>query len=80
MRTCKGCLIKELDNKKQYQNMFDYIEGLDEEIKTPYLIYEVRLHTCKSCQSLVNGMCKHCGCFVEMRAAITKNGCPYNKW
>ena len=80
MRICKGCLIRELDSQKQYQNMFDYIAGLDEEIKTHQQVYEVRLHTCKSCSALINGMCKHCGCFVEMRAAITRNNCPRQKW
>ena len=80
MRICKGCLIRELDSSKQYQNMFDYIKGLDEEIKTNHQVYEIRLRTCKGCASLVNGMCKHCGCFVEMRAAITKNGCPRGNW
>lgn len=80
MRICKGCLIKDADTKKQYQSMFDYIAGLDEEIKTNHQVYEVRLHICKGCESLINGMCKHCGCFVEMRAAITKNSCPYQKW
>ena len=80
MRICKGCLIREIDSQRQYQNMFDYIEGLDEEIKVNHQVYEVRLQTCKRCTSLINGMCKHCGCFVEMRAAITKNGCPNRKW
>lgn len=80
MRFCKGCLIREIDNGQQYQNMFQYIEGLDEEIKTNPAVYEVRLRTCKDCTSLINGMCKHCGCFVEMRAAITRNRCPNKKW
>lgn len=80
MRFCKGCLIREIDSNEQYQNMFKYIEGLDENIKTHPSVYEVRLRTCKTCSSLVNGMCKHCGCFVEMRAAITRNQCPNKKW
>ena len=28
------------------------------------------------CDNLINGMCKICGCFVEMRAAVKKNYCP----
>lgn len=80
MKICKGCLIREIDYQKQYQNMFDYIAGLDEEIKTDFQVYEMRLQICKECESLINGMCKHCGCFVEMRAAITCNSCPHQKW
>ena len=69
-----------MNGQEQYEHMFNYIEGLDEDIKTNAQVYEVRLMTCKNCSSLVNGMCKHCGCFVEMRAAITRNSCPYKKW
>ena len=38
--------------------------------------YKKRLDICKECDNLINGMCKICGCFVEMRAAIKKNYCP----
>ncbi|WP_054739965.1 DUF6171 family protein [Cellulosilyticum ruminicola] len=80
MRVCKGCLIRDIDYKKEYQNMYDYINGLDEEIKTDESVYKMRLQTCKDCDALINGMCKYCGCFVEMRAAISHNSCPYKKW
>lgn len=80
MRICKRCLIRDLDEKASYNNMFTYIMQLDEEIKTEASLYEERLGICKQCESLVNGMCKHCGCFVEMRAAVQKNYCPYKKW
>ena len=76
MGECKRCLIRDLDEKAEFENMFTYIAQLDEEIKTDPLTYETRLSTCKTCLSLVNGMCKHCGCFVEMRAAIITNCCP----
>ena len=29
---------------------------------------------------LLSGMCRACGCFVELRAAIAANRCPYEKW
>jgi len=80
MRECKRCLIRDLDERVEFENMFTYIAQLDEEIKTDTLIYEKRLKTCKTCESLVNGMCKHCGCFVEMRAAIITNHCPNRNW
>ena len=80
MRICKRCLIRDLDSQTEYNNMFEYINGLDEQIKTNPQVYEVRLRSCQNCDSLVNGMCKHCGCFVEMRAAISRNYCPSKKW
>ena len=80
MRFCKRCLVRDLDEKAEYENMYLYISQLDEEIKTPAEVYEERLNVCKACESLISGMCKHCGCFVEMRAAVGKNYCPYKKW
>lgn len=80
MRECKGCLIREMDWHNQYEQMYSYIEHLDETIKTHPQVYQIRLRTCKGCKSLMNGMCKHCGCFVEMRAAIAVNSCPRHQW
>ena len=28
----------------------------------------------------MDGMCRACGCYVELRAAMRKNACPYEKW
>lgn len=80
-RVCKRCLTKDMVDKAEYfQNMYDYISNLDETIKTNQPLYEKRLMICKNCDLLTDGMCKACGCFVEMRAAIRKNSCPYEKW
>lgn len=80
MRACKRCLVSELDEREAYENMFTYIAQLDEEIKAEPSLYERRLQTCKACSSLQNGVCRVCGCFVEMRAAVTKNTCPSKNW
>ncbi|MBO5057160.1 MAG: hypothetical protein J6C64_12510 [Lachnospiraceae bacterium] len=69
-----------VDKAEYFQNMYDYISNLDETIKTNQPLYEKRLMICKNCDLLTDGMCKACGCFVEMRAAIRKNSCPYEKW
>lgn len=69
-----------MDKASYFQNMYDYIENLDEAVKTNQPLYEKRLMICKSCDLLADGMCRACGCFVEMRAALAKNGCPYDKW
>lgn len=80
-RVCKRCLTRDMMDKASYfQNMYDYIDNLDESIKTNQPLYEKRLMVCKECDLLADGMCRACGCFVEMRAALAKNGCPYDKW
>lgn len=75
-RFCKRCLLDELFDEKEYKHLQDYIEHLDKHIKTEEKEYNRRLDICKECDNLINGMCKICGCFVEMRAAIKKNYCP----
>lgn len=45
--------------------------------------YERRLGCCDSCPDLINAMCKHCGCFVVLRARKQKMYCPHpggNQW
>ncbi len=80
-RVCKRCLTRDMMDKASYfQNMYDYIDNLDESIKTNQPLYEKRLMVCKECDLLADGMCRACGCFVEMRAALDKNSCPYDKW
>lgn len=81
-RWCRRCLTKEMPDAAYYQNMYDYIKNLEEGLKTPEELYRQRLTLCKGCESLLNGMCRVCGCFVEMRAAVRKNGCPgiIKKW
>lgn len=65
-----------------FQNMYEYIAQLDADKKTEHQLYEQRLMLCKECEQLLNGMCRVCGCFVEMRAAVAKNCCPavHPKW
>ena len=68
--------MDEVLSEAEYKHMKDYINAIDSYIKTNKEEYERRLSLCKSCDYLINGMCKHCGCFVEMRAAVSKNYCP----
>ena len=80
-RVCKRCLTRDMMDKADYfKNMYYYIDNLDPDIKTEASLYENRLVICKQCERLADGMCKGCGCFVEMRAAVAKNSCPYEKW
>lgn len=69
-----------MDEKKYFENLHAYIANLDEELKVDQPLYEKRLAVCKGCDLLAGGMCRACGCYVELRAAMWKNACPYEKW
>ena len=77
---CKKCLLKEMSEEKFKKELADYLESLDEEDKASEPLYEERLSICKQCDYLNAGMCKACGCYVEMRAAMKRRSCPYSKW
>lgn len=79
-RICRKCLTADMDEKKYFENLHSYIANLDEELKACQPLYEKRLAVCKSCDLLADGMCRACGCFVELRAVMRKNVCPYRKW
>lgn len=82
LRFCRRCLTRELmgEQKEYFRNLHEYIANLDAGIKADAAAYEKRLSLCKECDLLYEGMCRTCGCYVELRAAIAKNYCPERKW
>ena len=62
------------------RSLREYIANLDPDIKASEPLYEDRLAVCKECDMLLDGMCRSCGCYVELRAVIEKNICPREKW
>ena len=79
-RICRKCLTADMDEKKYFENLHAYISNLDEELKVDRPLYEKRLAVCKECDLLADAMCRACGCYVELRAIMWKNSCPYEKW
>lgn len=79
-RFCRKCLTNDLNQKEYFSNLHAYINNLEEEIRTDEPLYQERLSVCRDCDLLADGMCRACGCYVELRAAMKKNGCPYEKW
>lgn len=79
-RICRKCLTKDMNRKEYFENLHAYIDNLDDNIKISRPLYEQRLAVCQECDLLIDGMCRTCGCFVELRAAIKNNACPYSKW
>ncbi len=82
LRVCRRCLTREMmgEQEEYFRNLQDYIRNLDPDIKAGPELYEDRLAVCKECDLLYQGMCRSCGCYVELRAAIAKRKCPYGKW
>lgn len=81
-KTCKRCLLLQYPNAEYFKNLYDYIENLDDDIKADENEYNRRLDICIQCPDYLQGMCRICGCFVELRAAIAENECPNvnNRW
>lgn len=81
-RICKRCLLSEFDKDKVYANVFELISLIPADKKADKNEYRRRLSICKGCDSLTNGMCAKCGCFVELRAAKKEQYCPSEnkKW
>jgi hypothetical protein len=78
VRPCR-CLLRELSEADSYKSVYDYISLIPPDLKTEPPELEKRLEACKRCSSLVNGLCRICGCFVEARAAKKPNHCPGEK-
>lgn len=80
-RICKKCLMRDMQDKAEYfSSLKNYIENLEPDIKASQALYEERLGICKECDLLLEGMCRTCGCYVELRAALTRNNCPNRRW
>lgn len=80
-RYCKKCLLRDqIDKTNQYETIQAYLEDLDPDTKATEALYEERLEICKECEMLLEAMCRSCGCYVELRAAVAKNYCPKKKW
>lgn len=76
MINCKRCLLRELDNEELWQRVRRTVEAIPEADRSSSDEYERRLDACRQCGRLLSGVCRVCGCFVEVRAAIRENHCP----
>jgi hypothetical protein len=80
-RYCRKCLMRDMSGEEEFfADLRSYIDAIPEEERTPSERYEQRLDTCRQCDNLLQGMCKACGCYVELRAAKEAGGCPYHHW
>ena len=54
----------------------EYVASLDESVRADEAVYRERLALCQTCDQLMNGTCRLCGCYVETRAAKKGQICP----
>lgn len=76
MEKCKRCLLLEAGEQASYKTVSDYINNLDDDLRVSSQEYERRLSLCKNCEFLIAGMCRKCGCYVEIRAVLKNKSCP----
>ncbi len=78
MEKCRRCLTDEM-GELAYSTIQEYLTFIPPEKKTDDETYRQRLQICLECDDLVNGMCKKCGCFAEIRAAFARSYCPHER-
>ena len=76
---CRKCLLSELSDQALYIQVKKTIEAIPESARAPEDLVRYRLMKCKNCESLFQGMCRECGCYVEVRSARLKSRCPAAK-
>lgn len=74
-RICKKCL-NSIGEEEFHDHLQSYVENLEESVRADEALYKERLVYCRRCAHLQSGICRLCGCFVEMRAAIAVKRCP----
>ena len=82
---CKKCLLMDVDEKAYSEKIERILKLTEQSRKADDTLYEKRLTVCRGCEKLSTagtelGTCLACGCFVELRAAIKQNRCPYKYW
>ena len=76
MQQCKKCLLLEAGERVTYDEIMRYVATLDKRDLVPDEVYSSRLGICQSCDNLLSGMCRKCGCYVEVRARLRDGECP----
>lgn len=74
-RVCIRCLQEALAID-YHGRIASYLEHIDADVKCNQELYRIRLAACNACGNHISGICRICGCFVEMRAAVATRTCP----
>lgn len=71
-----------MDLDSELKNILGYIKEIPADRRAEDNLYRRRLDICRECDSLANGICGKCGCYVELRAAKKEMYCASEekKW
>ncbi len=73
---CKKCLLLEAGEKVTYSEIMAVVDTYDKNDLVDEITLSARLNFCKKCDFLIAGMCRKCGCYVEIRARLKNQSCP----
>ena len=79
---CRRCMPDGQTREEFFRDLARYVERIPAEERVDETEYWRRLDKCRSCDQLWQGMCRQCGCYVELRAALKVRRCPMTvpKW
>ena len=75
-RPCRCLAAETPDGAALSRLLTEWIAQIPEEERAGEAEIARRLKACTSCDSLRDGTCALCGCYVELRAARTRMRCP----
>ncbi len=73
---CEKCLFREMSDSEYFRYIRQFLDSMNPDDRVSEALYEARLAACRECSYLRGGMCRMCGCFVEIRAAAKIRHCP----
>ena len=74
---CRRCLLEDMPSQAALAaSIRDLIALLPEDKRAPREETSRRLAICRDCDQLRSGLCALCVCYVELRAAKGRMGCP----
>lgn len=78
-KPCRKCLLADYDPENALRTVREMIEAMPPEERADGEEYRRRLSVCGQCGELNAGICGKCGCYVELRAAKKRLGCPHER-
>ncbi len=73
---CRKCLPGGMSKEAFFEDLERYVERISPDERVSEESYWKRLEICRACGQLQEGMCRICGCYVQLRAALKVKGCP----
>ncbi len=73
---CRKCLLSDMDFSDTYNDIKRLIDLIPAGEKASDEEYSKRLSLCRQCTELLEGTCRVCGCYVELRAVKKDIHCP----